>query len=425
MVLSFCSRPPITKLWPSRSSTVVVARRTISGGTEMPVPATWTGWLVSSWLTSGSIFRLIRPSLQHGRREGEADAVALVVDGHGAERARDRDRELAAGEEARGVAGQRHQVGLGQAAGEALLLERVDGDVDRKAAAIERAEQEPEGRAGLAQHAGGRDRRRSAWPRVGAVGSERWCGAVAGCRYWRCVFCPKLFHCTPSSRLACREASTKRTSSITCWACSTVTVLIGSGANWRAMTIAWSSVCGVARGAREHDAAVDRGDLDAAVAEVADLGRQAGDVVGHLDVEDADLHLALAVERDPGGADLLAENGERAIGQRRDVGDVGIPDGDVGEGGVDAHVLGLADRDRDRDRVLGAADLQQPLRLRGRAASRGDSSNADVASPSSASEASSRNRFLPASVGPPPRVPAPARNAAATAAAPSRSRISQ
>ena len=31
-----CSRPPITKLWPSRNSTVVEARRTISGGTEMP-----------------------------------------------------------------------------------------------------------------------------------------------------------------------------------------------------------------------------------------------------------------------------------------------------------------------------------------------------------------------------------------------------
>ena len=54
-----CRRPPITKLWPSRSSTVVWARRTISGGTEMP--ATVTGWLMSSWLTSGSILRLIRP----------------------------------------------------------------------------------------------------------------------------------------------------------------------------------------------------------------------------------------------------------------------------------------------------------------------------------------------------------------------------
>ena len=34
---SLCSSPPITKLWPSRSSTVVEARRTISAGTEMPL----------------------------------------------------------------------------------------------------------------------------------------------------------------------------------------------------------------------------------------------------------------------------------------------------------------------------------------------------------------------------------------------------
>ena len=59
-LLMLCSRPPITKLWPSRSSTVVEARRTISGGTGMPV-ATVTVWLGSSWLTSGSIFMLIRP----------------------------------------------------------------------------------------------------------------------------------------------------------------------------------------------------------------------------------------------------------------------------------------------------------------------------------------------------------------------------
>ena len=42
----FCNRPASMKLWPSRNSSVVAARRTISGGTEMP--ATWTGWLVSS-----------------------------------------------------------------------------------------------------------------------------------------------------------------------------------------------------------------------------------------------------------------------------------------------------------------------------------------------------------------------------------------
>ncbi len=32
-LLSVCSKPPITKLWPSRNSTVVEARRTISAGT--------------------------------------------------------------------------------------------------------------------------------------------------------------------------------------------------------------------------------------------------------------------------------------------------------------------------------------------------------------------------------------------------------
>jgi len=56
------------------------------------------------------------------------------------------------------------------------------------------------------------------------------------------VFLPKLFHCTPSSRLACREASTKRTSSITCCGWSTRTALMISGANCRAITTARSSV---------------------------------------------------------------------------------------------------------------------------------------------------------------------------------------
>lgn len=50
------------KLWPSRSSTVVEARRTISAGTEMP-PGTETVCVVSIWLTSGSILRLMRPRL--------------------------------------------------------------------------------------------------------------------------------------------------------------------------------------------------------------------------------------------------------------------------------------------------------------------------------------------------------------------------
>ena len=41
---------------------------------------------------------------------------------------------------------------------------------------------------------------------------------------------PKLFHCTPSSRPALRETSTKRTSSITCCGDITDTELMISGA---------------------------------------------------------------------------------------------------------------------------------------------------------------------------------------------------
>ena len=51
-----------------------------------------------------------------------------------------------------------------------------------------------------------------------------------------------VFHCTPSSRPASRLASMKRTSSMTCWGCSTATELITSGPNCRAMTTALSSV---------------------------------------------------------------------------------------------------------------------------------------------------------------------------------------
>jgi hypothetical protein len=53
---------------------------------------------------------------------------------------------------------------------------------------------------------------------------------------------PKTFHCTPSSRLALRSTSMKRTSSMTCCCCITRTVSIASLSNWRAISIALSSV---------------------------------------------------------------------------------------------------------------------------------------------------------------------------------------
>ena len=57
------------------------------------------------------------------------------------------------------------------------------------------------------------------------------------------VLCsPKRFHCTPRSRLAVREISTKRTSSMTCCGDITETELMMSGLNWRAMVTALSRV---------------------------------------------------------------------------------------------------------------------------------------------------------------------------------------
>ena len=142
------------KLWPSRNSSVVEALRTISAGTEMP--ATVTVWLVSISLTSGLISRLIRPSLSTVGVKDEADAVFLVVERDRAERAGHRDRNLPAGEEARGIARQRHQIGFRQAAGGALLLERVDRDL--RAVVRQLADEKAERRRAR-QHAAGDHRR--------------------------------------------------------------------------------------------------------------------------------------------------------------------------------------------------------------------------------------------------------------------------
>ena len=74
-----------------------------------------------------------------------------------------------------------------------------------------------------------------------------------------------------------------------------------------------------------------------------DLDRQPRNVVGHLDVENTDRLLVRPVDGDPRGADLLAEDRQRVIGQRADVGDVRIADRDVGEVLIGADVFGLAD----------------------------------------------------------------------------------
>jgi hypothetical protein len=59
------------------------------------------------------------------------------------------------------------------------------------------------------------------------------------------MWLPNTFHCTPRSRPIVRDASMKRTSSMTCCACmiciELITVL-SEGTNWRAVTMARSSV---------------------------------------------------------------------------------------------------------------------------------------------------------------------------------------
>ena len=86
------------------------------------------------------------------------------------------------------------------------------------------------------------------------------------------------------------------------------------------------------------------------------LGLQQRGVVSHLDVEHADQLLAFGIGRHARGSVLLAQDRERAIGQRIDIGHLGIADRELDEARVGAHVLGFADIDGDRRGALGAAD---------------------------------------------------------------------
>ena len=65
-VVSFCSSPPMAKLWPLPSSTVVSARRTVRAGMVMTLLVNPSGTEIApsleSWLTSGRTCRLIRSS---------------------------------------------------------------------------------------------------------------------------------------------------------------------------------------------------------------------------------------------------------------------------------------------------------------------------------------------------------------------------
>ncbi len=104
---------------------------------------------------------------------------------------------------------------------------------------------------------------------------------------------------------------------------------------------------------RQHDAAVDGRDLDLGVGHAGlDGAGDRGGVGADLDREEADGRAIGGVEIDGGGAEGLADDIDRAIGDRLGVGDAGI-------GGDD-----LADRTRDDDGD-GLRDGQVDLHHRG------------------------------------------------------------
>jgi hypothetical protein len=88
---------------------------------------------------------------------------------------------------------------------------------------------------------------------------------------------------------------------------------------------------------------------------------QPGDVVLHFDVEDADQLLAFGIDRHASGADLLAEDRQRMIGERINVGDLRIADHDVDEAGGGTHILRLADGDRYHGSMGVTADLNDAV----------------------------------------------------------------
>ena len=150
----------------------------------------------------------------------------------------------------------------------------------------------------------------------------------------------------------------KRTSSMTCCGDITDTVLMTSGPNWRAIVTALSRVAasGTSPDSMMRPLTVEACKREPGKRRLSSL-LQPRDVVGHFDVEDADQLLAFGIDRDARGADLLAEDRQRVIGERIDVGDFRVADHDVDEAAVGADVLRLADGDGDLRRPVGAGDL--------------------------------------------------------------------
>src|SRR5829696_3074961 len=128
----------------------------------------------------------------------------------------------------------------------------------------------------------------------------------------------------------------------------------------------------VVHGAGEDGAAVRRGDAGALAGKaLLDVGGEPRRVVADLDLDHADERFRGIVDRDVGGAELLAEDVHGAVGERHHVGEIGRAHDEVDEAERGLQRLGFALRDAHAaDLVL--ADLDHAGLGRGRRERRRD-----------------------------------------------------
>ena len=267
----------------------------------------------SIWLTSGSILRLITPSPSTVGVKARPTPYFLNSIVMHAEVRRDRNGEFAAREEARGVARERRQVRLGEAAHDAALFQRLQQRVGLHAVAEHAAE-----------HGAERRRCRRSSPPVPTPTPT----PVPPARRFCCTDLPVHAELAAGGARSLDEAHFQHhlLRGIHLHRVDHVGAeLLGDGHRL-------VDRHGVRRVAAQHDPAVDRGDAEARMREtLRKLAAEPRGVVGHLDVEHADQLLAFAVNRDARVADLLAEDRERAVGERDRVGDLRIADDHLGE----------------------------------------------------------------------------------------------
>ena len=117
--------------------------------------------------------------------------------------------------------------------------------------------------------------------------------------------------------------------------------------------------------ADDHACAVDRPDLDHfARHHVVQLGLQRFHVVGNDQVQHGEKLSPRPIDREVGGAELLAEHVDRLVGQCHDIGDIRVSDQQLGERLIDPQHLRLVHRHHELAGVdrLGVQRIDRDLR---------------------------------------------------------------